>query len=74
MRTRRPVCWWSPPPLLHPVIPQPDGIVLYRLLTGHADRAMRELVFLADLTVELRPWPSDTWAKLEWTARRPPAR
>ena len=50
--------------LLHPVVPQPDGSVLYELLTGHPDRTPRELVFLADLTVELRAWPTDTWAKL----------
>jgi hypothetical protein len=33
-------------------------------VTGHPDRAPRELVFLADLTVELRAWPPDTWAKI----------
>ena len=45
-------------------MPQPDGTVLYELLTGHPDRAPRELVFLADLAVELRAWPTDTWAKV----------
>ena len=25
---------------------------------------IRELVFLADLTMELRAWPADTWSKL----------
>jgi hypothetical protein len=54
----------SPAALLHPVVPQPDGTVLYELLTGHPDRAPRELVFLADLTVELRAWPADTWSKV----------
>jgi hypothetical protein len=43
---------------------RPDGTVLYELLTGHPDRTPRELVFLADLTVELRAWPTDTWAKV----------
>jgi hypothetical protein len=38
--------------------------VLPKLVTGHPDRAPRELVFLADLTVELRAWPLDTWAKV----------
>jgi hypothetical protein len=38
--------------------------VLYELLTGHPDRAPRQLVFLVDLTVELRAWPRDTWAKV----------
>jgi hypothetical protein len=54
----------APAALLHPSVPQPDGTVLYELVTGHPDRAPRELVFLADLTVELRAWPADTWAKV----------
>jgi hypothetical protein len=54
----------APAALLHPVVPQPDGTLLYELLTGHPDRAPRELVFLPDLTVELRAWPADTWAKV----------
>jgi hypothetical protein len=51
----------APAALRHPQIPQPHGRVLYNLLTGHPDRAPRELVFLADLTVELRAWPQQTW-------------
>jgi hypothetical protein len=51
----------APTALLHSEIPQPDGQVLYELVTGHPDRAPRELVFLADLTVELRAWPKETW-------------
>ncbi len=51
----------APAALLHREIPQPHGQVLYELLTGHPDRARRELVFLADLTVELRAWPQQTW-------------
>jgi hypothetical protein len=54
----------SPAALLHPFVPQPDGRLLYELLTGHPDRIPRELVFLADLTVELRAWPADTWSKV----------
>jgi hypothetical protein len=54
----------APAALLHPVVPQPDGTVLYELVTGHPDRTPRELVFLADLTVELRVWQADTWAKV----------
>jgi hypothetical protein len=42
----------------------PDGTVLFELLTGHPDRTPGQLVFLADLTVELRAWPTDTWAKV----------
>jgi hypothetical protein len=54
----------APASLLHPCVPQPDGTLLYELVTGHPARAPRELVFLADLTVELRAWPADTWAKV----------
>ena len=54
----------APAALLHPAVPQPDGTVLYELLTRHPDRTPGELVFLADLTVELRAWPLDTWAKV----------
>jgi hypothetical protein len=54
----------APAALLHPCVPQPDGTVLYELLTGHPDRAPRELIFLADLTCELRAWPTDTWSKV----------
>jgi hypothetical protein len=54
----------APTALLHPGVPQPDGTVLYELVTGHPDRTPHELVFLVDLTVELRAWPADTWAKV----------
>jgi len=54
----------APASLLHPDVPQPDGTVLYELLTGHPDRTPHELVFLPDLTVELRAWPYGTWATL----------
>ena len=54
----------APAALLHPVVPQPDGTVLYELLTGHRDRTPGQLVFVADLTLELRAWPTDTWAKV----------
>jgi hypothetical protein len=64
----------SPAAVLHPSVPQPDGALLYELVTGHPDRAPRELVFLADLTVELRAWPTDTWPRSGSTRRRPPLR
>jgi hypothetical protein len=51
----------APAVLLHRQIPQPHGRVLYNLVTGHPDRAPQDLVFLADLTVELRAWPQQTW-------------
>jgi hypothetical protein len=54
----------APAVLRHPSVPQPDGTVLYELLTGHPDRTPQELVFLADLTMELRAWPCDTWSKV----------
>jgi hypothetical protein len=53
----------APAVLRHPVVLQPDGTVLFELLTGHPDRTPHELVFLADLAVELRAWPADTWSK-----------
>ena len=54
----------TPAALLHPRVPQPDGSLVYELLTGHPERESGELVFVADLTCELRAWPHDTWAKL----------
>jgi hypothetical protein len=51
----------APAALLRQGITQPHGRVLYELVTGHPDRAPRELVFLADLSVELRAWPQQTW-------------
>jgi hypothetical protein len=51
----------APSTLLHPAIPQPAGSLVYQLLTGHPEREPGELVFVADLTCELRAWPTDTW-------------
>jgi hypothetical protein len=51
----------APAALVHGEVPQPDGQVLYELVTGHPDRVPRELAFLADLTVDLRAWPQQTW-------------
>jgi hypothetical protein len=53
-----------PAALLHPGVPQPAGNLVYALLTGHPERLPDELVFVADLTAELRAWPADTWAKV----------
>jgi hypothetical protein len=52
----------GPATLLHPAVPQPAGSLIYQLLTGHPEREPGELVFVADLTGELRAWPTDTWA------------
>jgi len=54
----------APAALLHPRVPHPNGSLVYELLTGHPERKAGELVFVADLTGELRAWPHDTWAKL----------
>jgi hypothetical protein len=54
----------GPAALLHPRVPQPAGSLVYELLTGHPEREPGELVFIADLTGELRAWPQDTWAKV----------
>jgi hypothetical protein len=54
----------APAALLHPAVPRPDGTLLYELVTGHPDRAPEELVFVPDLTVELRSWPRGTWTAL----------
>ena len=51
----------GPAALLHPGVPQPAGSLVYELLTGHPEREPGELVFVADLTGELRVWPQDTW-------------
>jgi hypothetical protein len=51
----------TPAVLLHPGVPQPAGSLVYALLTGHPGREADELVFVADLTGELRAWPKDTW-------------
>jgi hypothetical protein len=50
--------------LLDPAVPQPAGSLVYELATGHPDRQPGELVFPADLTVELRTWPQERWAML----------
>ena len=62
-----------PAPLLHSGIPQPDGQVLYELVTGHPDRAPRDLVFLADLTLELHAWPQQTWTAVGISPEAAPA-
>jgi hypothetical protein len=54
----------APAALLHPGVPQPAGSLVYELLTGHPEREPGELVFVADLTGELRAWPQDTWTEV----------
>jgi hypothetical protein len=62
----------APADLLHPVVPQPDGTVLYELVTGHPDRTSQELAFLADLAVELRAGRPTPGARSGWIRRRSP--
>jgi hypothetical protein len=54
----------GPAALLHPRVPQPAGRLVYELLTGDPEPEPGELVFVADLTCELRAWPHDTWGKV----------
>jgi len=61
----------APAALLHPAVPQPDGTVLYELVSGHPNRAAHELVFVADLAVELRAWPTAPGPGSASTRRRP---
>jgi hypothetical protein len=35
----------APASLLHPAVPQPDGTLLYELVTCHPDRTPQQLVF-----------------------------
>jgi hypothetical protein len=51
----------GPSALLDARVRQPDGRAIYDLLTGHPDRSPRDLVFLADLAVELRTWQDTNW-------------
>jgi hypothetical protein len=51
----------GPSALLDARVRQPDGRAVYDLVTGHPDRTSRDLVFLADLAVELRAWQDTNW-------------
>src|SRR6266498_444633 len=50
----------GPSTLLDERVCQPDGRVVYDLLTGHPGRTSRELVFMADLAVECAPGRTPT--------------
>ena len=52
----------GPSALLDARVRQPDGRAVYDLLTGHPDRQPRDLVFVADLAVELRAWQDTDFA------------
>jgi hypothetical protein len=64
----------TPAALLHPRVPQPAGSLVYQLLTGHPEREPGELVFVADLTVELRACPTTPGRRSAWTPSRSPKR
>jgi hypothetical protein len=53
----------DPAALLDARVRQPDGRAVYDLLTGHPDRSPRDLVFVADLAVELRAWQDTDFAR-----------
>jgi hypothetical protein len=53
----------GPAALLDARVRQPDGRAVYDLLSGHPDRQPRDLVFLADLAVELRTWRDTDWRR-----------
>jgi len=53
----------GPSALLDARVRQPDGRAVYDLLSGHPDRTSRELVFVADLAVELRAWQDTDWRR-----------
>jgi hypothetical protein len=52
----------GPAALLDGRVRQPDGRAVYDLLSGLPDRTSRELVFVADLAVELRTWRDTDFA------------
>jgi hypothetical protein len=52
----------GPAALLEERVRQPDGRAVYDLITGHPDRQPGDLVFVADLAVELRAWQGTDWA------------
>jgi hypothetical protein len=52
----------GPAAVLNERVRQPDGRAVYDLLTGHPDRSPRELVFVADLAVELHAWQDTDFA------------
>jgi hypothetical protein len=53
----------GPSALLDERVRQPDGRMVYDLLTGHPDRQPRDLVFVADLAVELCAWQDTDFAR-----------
>ena len=52
----------GPSALLDGWVRQPHGRAVYDLLTGHPDRTSRDLVFVADLVVELCAWQDTDFA------------
>jgi hypothetical protein len=64
----------APAALLHPTVPQPDGTLLYELVSGHPDRQPRELVFPGDWPASCAPGRVAPGPRSASTRRRPPGR
>jgi hypothetical protein len=62
----------GPSTLLQPAVPQPAGTLVDALLTGHPEREPGELVFVADLTGELRTRPQTPGRRSASTPTRRP--
>jgi hypothetical protein len=64
----------EPASLLDPWVPQPDGTVLYALVTGHPDRTPRNWCSSPTSPWGCAPGPLTLGARSGSTRRRPPAR
>jgi hypothetical protein len=62
----------APAALLHPRVPQPEGSLIYELLSGHPEREAGELVFVADLTGSCAPGPRTPGPSSAWILTRSP--
>jgi hypothetical protein len=62
----------APAALLHPRVPQPDGTLVYGLLTGHPEREAGELVFVTDRPVSCAPGPKTPGPSSASTPTRSP--
>ena len=64
----------APAALLPPGVPQPAGRLVDAPLTGHPEREPGQLLFVADLAVQLRAWPRTPGRRSTWTPSRSPRR
>ena len=63
----------SPAELLHPAVPQPDGTLLYELVTGHPDRQPSSWCSWLTSRWSYAPGPMAPGPSSASTPRRPPA-